>query len=60
MGHEVVSLVNKCEINHHEGAIGGLVACFCTINEKIEQIVKKEHPISLKIGKCNKSLINVA
>ena len=48
MDHEVVRLVNECERNHHEGTRGGLVAWFWTINDQIDQILKKEHPISLK------------
>ena len=48
MDHEVVRLVKKCEMDHHEGARGGLVAWFWTINEKIDQILKKAHPGSLK------------
>ena len=50
MDHEVVRLVNKCERNHNEGIIGGLVAWFWTINKQIDQILKKVHPISLKKG----------
>ena len=50
MDHEVVRIVNKCERDHHEGARGGLVACFWTINEKIDQILKMEYPVSLKQG----------
>ena len=47
---EVVRLVNKCERNHHEGARSGLVAWFWTINEKIDQILKRVHLVSLKHG----------
>ena len=50
MDHEVVRLVNKCERNHHEGVMGGLVAFFGIINEEIYQILKKAHPVSLKQG----------
>ena len=50
MDHEVVRLVNNCERNRHGGAIGGLVAWFWTINEQIDQILKKAHPVSLKWG----------
>ena len=50
MDHEVVSLVKNFERNHNEGTIDGLVACFWTINEEIDQITKKEHPIFLKQG----------
>ena len=50
MDHEVVRLVNKCERNYHEGARGGLVAWFWSINEQIDQILKKAHPVSLKQG----------
>ena len=50
MDHEVVSLVNKFKRNHHEGARGGLVAWFWTINEQIDQILKKAYLVSLKQG----------
>ena len=50
MDHEAVRIVKKCERNHNEGARGGLVAQFWTINEKIDQIFKKAHPIFLKQG----------
>ena len=50
MDHEVVRLVNKCEMNHHEGARGGLVASFWTINEQIDQILKRVDPVSLTQG----------
>ena len=50
MDHEVVKLVVFFEMNHHEGARGGLVAWFSTINEQIDQILKKVHPVSLKQG----------
>ena len=48
MDHEVVRIVNKCERNHHEGTKGGLVALFWTINEQIDEILKKVHLVSLK------------
>ena len=48
MDHEVFRLVNECESNHHEGARDGLVAWFWTINEQIDQILKKEHLVFLK------------
>ena len=48
MDHEVVRIVNKFEKNYHEGDRGGLVAWFWTINEQIDQILKKVHPVSLK------------
>ena len=48
MDHEVVRLVNKCERNHHEDARGSDFAV--AINEKIDQILKNPHPISLKHG----------
>ena len=50
MDHEVVRLVNKCEMNYHEGTRGGLVAWFWTINEEIDQIIRKAHLVSLKNG----------
>ena len=43
-------IVNKCERNHHEGARGGLVAWFWTINEQIDQILRRSHLVSLKHG----------
>ena len=48
MDHEVVRLVNKCEMNHHEGARGGLLAWFWNINEKIDQITRNMQSVSLK------------
>ena len=48
MDQEVLRLVNKCEMNHHEGTRGVLVAWFWTINESNDQIIKKEHLVSLK------------
>ena len=48
MDHELVRIVNKCERNHNEGIIGGLVAWFWTINKEIDQILKKAHLVSLK------------
>ena len=48
MDHEVVRLVNKCERNHHEDARGSDFAV--AINEKIDQILKKAHLVSLKQG----------
>ena len=50
MDHEVVRLVKKCERNHYEGARDGSVAWVWTINEKIDQILKKVHSVSLKQG----------
>ena len=50
MDRELVRLVNKCERNHYEGDRGGLVSWFWTINEKIDQILKKVHPFLLKQG----------
>ena len=50
MDHEVVKLVNKCERNLHDGTRDGLVSWFWIINEKIDQILKKVHPVSLKKG----------
>ena len=50
MDNDVVTLVNKCEMNHHVGTGGGLVAWFWTINEQIDQILKKAHRDTLKQG----------
>ena len=48
MDHEVVRLVNKCEINHHEGVRGGLVSWVWTINEQIDETIKRAHLMSIK------------
>ena len=50
MDHEVVRIVHKCESNHHDGTIGSLVSWFGTINEQIDQILKKVHLGSLQHG----------